>query len=273
MALGELYEPSGQALDTARAVLEVERPYANSIAVGCTNRCTYCYGRKKYAGSEAIRFPDKPPVEMVKSQIRKKGAKAERLVRSLNEGTGVFISFMTDPLLEENKKATMDLYHYITNHFTNTRIAVLTKCGYPSSFFHPLQESKWLHENVRLGVTVVSSYKIFRDRYEPNAPLPEVRIRTLQELHKLGYFTFLSFEPDPSPVQFEHDPIKDVLFPLKDSLDLVVYGKWNYDKGCESVTALRYYRQQVPRVTAFCEKQGIRLYVKEGTKDFIARGR
>jgi len=272
--LGELYEPTGKALETARAVLDTERVYACNVAKGCTNRCLYCYGSKRYRNVEnVLDLPKKPPVELIKSQLRGKGKKSKQLVEDLNrDNTGIFFSFLTDPFIEQNVKNTMDTIRYISKNFPKVRIATLTKCEYPFDFLATSLDKEWLHDHFRLGVTVVSTYEKFWKKYEPNASNPHSRIMSLKELHDAGYYTWLSFEPDPSPIQFEHDPITDVLQRME-FVDLVVYGKWNYCKGCMGETAKNYYRKQIPRVMRFCKMKDISCFVKSETLKFVGGDR
>ena len=116
--LGELYRPSGMALETAKAVLCIDDPYAVNVALGCPNGCSYCYGplasrqgREKYL---TPRLPKKDPLDLVKRQLDK-GLKVE----------GVFISFLTDPYLPQLQKKTDELVYYLLEEGIKT--ATLSK--------------------------------------------------------------------------------------------------------------------------------------------------
>ena len=78
MALGELYHPKGLALETARAVLEVDNPMAVNVAIKCLNECNYCYGPLAFKQKDwgNVRQPKVPVLELVKRQLDK-GLKPE----------------------------------------------------------------------------------------------------------------------------------------------------------------------------------------------------
>lgn len=42
--LGELYKPSGMALEHARVVLDMDEVHAVNVALGYSVGCDYCYG-------------------------------------------------------------------------------------------------------------------------------------------------------------------------------------------------------------------------------------
>jgi len=266
--LGELYYPKGQALETAQAVLEVEKPMAVNVAYGCVNKCAYCFGRKIYGKDMKVRFPKKHPLFLVENQL-KKGIKPE----------GVFISFMTDPFMKVSlnielesgfrvtwlDKVTVELVEHLL--FNGIKVALLTKTGYPLTDFGRICR-RYGTENLILGTTVVSTKKEWYEKFEPNATKPNERIKNLKELHDLGFKTWLSFEPDPPPAIFKHDPIRDVLHKCA-FVDLVVYGKMNYLKGSNTREARQYYAEQIPEIEKFCKEHNIKLHVKKKTIEFV----
>jgi len=71
--LGELYKPKGLALETAQAVLEVEKPYACNVAIGCSNDCRYCYGPRfmhcKREDWRNVRIPKTRPMYLIEKQL------------------------------------------------------------------------------------------------------------------------------------------------------------------------------------------------------------
>ena len=241
--LGELYKPKGMARETAQVVLEVEDPYACNIASGCKNRCAYCYV---------------PKVTKTK-EMRKPKLKPSTLVfRQLNNGLepeGVFISFLTDPFLKENRQETEDLLEHLSDN--NIRMATLSKIGI-SEKIRPL--------DLRDGMTIVSLDEGFWKSFEPNTTVPIKRVKLLEELSDLDTYTWVSVEPYPPSAIHKQD--FDSLLEELNFVDLIVFGKWNYDKRANTEEARHEYRNYIGILTDFCKSNNIRLHVKSDTMNF-----
>ena len=71
--LGELYRPSGKALEHAQAVLEMDDVHAVNVAYGCSMGCSYCYGPKSTYQSLAswreVSNPKEKPLNLVRPQL------------------------------------------------------------------------------------------------------------------------------------------------------------------------------------------------------------
>jgi len=247
--LGELYSPSGMALETAKAVLGVDNPHAVNVALGCPNGCTYCYGplasrqgREKYS---TPRLPKKDPVDLVRYQIDK-GLKVD----------GVFMSFLTDPYLPQLEKKTEELVYYLREQGIPT--ATLSKLGTSTCF-----------GNMN-GMTIVSPYKEFSLKYESGVPSPQDRILKLGET--LPHATWVSMEPWPVSDIFAYT-LPDILNFWEDLsfVGFMVLGKWNYDKRARTEKARQEYAKIVPLFEDFCNDHGIRYHVKSDTLRFIGR--
>jgi len=246
MALGELYKPSGLARETAQAVLEVDEPYAVNVALGCSNGCPMCYGplatrqsREKWMN---VRQPKKKPAELVDFQLSF-GKLHERL-------EGVFLSFLTDVFLKENEENTELLIELLYFDWEIHRIATLSKLG--TSLF----------SGVRHGITIVSLDEKFWRKYEPNALHPRKRIKLWEDR---GY-TWASVEPYPTSAIW-----KQSLEPLLEELkfvNLIVFGKWNYDKRANTEQARQEYADNIHTAEDFCKSNSIRLHVKSNTLKF-----
>lgn len=245
--LGEFYKPKGLALETAQAVLEVGEPYACNVAWGCTNACAYCYVPKltHQKSSSVIRYPKSPPVDLVRRQLEK---------MPLNQRPkGVFISFCTDPYLPKNKDATENLILFLLDE----GIEVATCSKIDASEYY-----------VRHGMTIVSLDSQFHDQFEPNASTPRFRLETL-ELCKGRWreYVWVSMEPYPPSVIYRQN-LRLMLEELK-FVDLIVFGKWNYDKRANTEEARKDYKDDVEILTDFCKSNSIRLHVKSDTMKFI----
>lgn len=248
MALGELYKPTGLALEQAQAALGIEDPWAVNVAWGCTNRCGYCYLQKTpligYNKMALMRFPKEDPVRLVTKQLDK-GINPE----------GVFLCFGTDPFLPQNKKTTERLIAFLLNQ--GIAVATSSKMGISE------------HLGVRHGMTIISLDDVFCGEWEPNAPLPKFRIGGLRRGHDRGDFTWVSMEPCPPPTIWEQD-IAELLSAIS-FVDLIIKGRWRYDKRASTEEARRAYVQIFAEVSEFCEKQRIEFYPKSETLNFLER--
>jgi DNA repair photolyase len=247
--LGELYKPKGLALETARAVLEVDAPYACNVALGCSNQCTYCYV-PKITKTKEMRQPKNSISELVKAQL-KKGLYPQ----------GVFLSFLTDPFHYKNRENTENLIHFLHEWDWMMPIATLSKLG--------ISENENL--NMRNGISIVSLDKEFQRKYEPNTLAPKNRLKALLITHLKGY-AWASLEPYPVSAIYKQN-----FMPLLEELkffdvDLIVFGKWNYDKRASTPQARQEYSQNIDTLRDFCKSNNIRLHIKSDTLKFVANG-
>lgn len=249
--LGELYRPTGRALEQAQVVLEVENPHACNVAWGCTGNCSYCYGpkfsRQTRENWRKVRYPREEPVELVRKQLARnpvvRGAEVE----------GVFISFMTDPYLPLVRKLTEPLIKYLIER--GIRVATSSKMDVSDV------------PGVRNGMTIISFDRNFSVWYEPGAASPLSRLLNLNLAHGWGEYTWVSIEPCPCAGIWKQD-IKQLLRGLH-FVDLMVLGMWNYDPRARTDEAREDYRQIVGTFRDFCKEHGIRHHVKSETLEFI----
>ena len=234
--LGELYQPKGLALETARAVLEVDEPWAVNVAWGCKNECLYCYNRRLTRGLK-MSYPKESPVDLVRKQLEN-GIEPE----------GVFMCFGTEPLLTENIENTIAVVNVLRDY--DIRVAVLSKMG-------TLNIDDF---EVRHGATLVSLSKSFSYIYEFNAAPPIYRLNKLIEMSEAGAFTWVSIEPYPPPAIYEQD-LQELLNELT-FVDFMIFGKWNYDKRANIPEAKEFYKQAAVEFIDFCKGHGIRYHVK-----------
>ena len=239
--LGQLYQPKGLAYETAKQVLEAENIHSCNVAWGCTNCCTDCYIR--YIKPGEIRYPKVEPCKLVEHQLR-----------SGFETDGVFISFETDPLLQQyNLLNTTNLVLLLRRH--NIPVAVLSKMGVVP------------FPDVRHGVTLKSHEEEFRKKFEPNALPINDRITALRIMNNSGNFTWVSDEPHPCPAIYKQDDRE--FWESINFVDFIIFGRWNYNPLSRTEKAHRYYADTVPMFIDFCKDYGIRYHVKETTMKFI----
>jgi len=238
--LGQLYYPTGKALETAQQVLEIDNPMACNMAYGCPNMCDYCY--VPFIKKGHVRLPKENPIKLVTEQLEN-GLKPK----------GVFLSFATDPFIKVNIKSTMRILEILTHN--KIRVATLSKVdGILINMNHP----------VRTGMTIVSDNDEFSKRFEPNALPNSRRIEILKDIHHIGNYTWVSLEPFVTPNIFEQSLVK--LLSKIDFVDFIIFGKLNYDKRANNP---EFYKKMVTIFDKYCDEQGIRHFVKSETRQFI----
>ncbi|MCW4014876.1 MAG: hypothetical protein NWF06_00745 [Candidatus Bathyarchaeota archaeon] len=265
--LGELYEPHGLALETANAVLEVKHPFAVNVALGCPNGCSYCYGplscKVKRENWTNMRTPKEAPTELVRKQLAKMFEK-EPLLSMSGFPRGVFLSFFTDCFHPDNRKNTEDLIDYLTFGLSSTQIATSSKLG--------IYEGEHGSYRIKNGISLVSIDERFWKTFEPNAASPKDRLKSLCVGHERG-FSWLSMEPYPSSAIWKQDLNKFLEEVTFWGVDLIVFGKWNYDKRASTEEARLEYKTNVNVLVDFCKSNKIRLHVKSETLDFVNGGK
>jgi DNA repair photolyase len=242
-------------LETAQAVLEteVENVYACNPAFGCSNACAYCYvprfTRRRRDACE-VRLPAKPPVELVQHQFEK------QLRFHWTSKLGVFLSFLTDPLLPQLREETEKLISYLLDQ--GVTVATLSKLGV-SEYYG------------RHGMTLVSLDPDFWMKFEPNTMPPLRRIETLEQVKGAWHeYVWVSVEPYP-PSAIHKQNLQDLLDELS-FVDLIVFGKWNYDKRARTEEARQEYAGNIEVLTDFCKSNNIRLHIKSDTLKFVEGG-
>lgn len=251
MGLGELYQPSGKAQLTAKAVLQKEEVYAVNIAYGCPNGCQYCYGpRSTFQSREDWMNMRKP------SEKKGRGEPVTLIRRQVQDGLSpeaVFISFLTDPYHPRNREQTEQVVRYLLDQ--GVSVATLSKEGVSN------------HGGVRHGMTICSLDKGFWKKYEPNTMPPQLRLELLHRKSDQGEYTWVSLEPAPCPALWDHD-ITELLERIS-FVDLVVYGKWNYDSRACTDKAEEYYRREIQKVKRICSRNGQRYHIKKETRSLL----
>ncbi len=254
--LGELYQPRGYALETARAVLEVDKPFACNVASGCTNNCAYCYGplfvHKQRDAWRYMNFPKKAVDELIQNQLIKGLIwKDENGIEiPVKEPQGVFLSFLTDPMLRVNQQNTNGVLNYMQG--LGIRTAILSKFTVPV-----------MHPDVRAGMTIVSLDSEFYGEFEANTTPPRTRLALLNT----RLYPWVSMEPYPISDIYRQDFGKFIEHFGK--MKFIVFGKWNYDLRSKTEKARQEYRDIVDALEAYCKARRIRLHVKSETLKFI----
>ncbi|MEQ8192675.1 MAG: radical SAM protein, partial [Candidatus Eremiobacterota bacterium] len=180
----------------------------------------------------------------------------------------IHLSFMTDPfmynmetgeLIQEISELTLDIIELINSN--GIKVTTLTKGFYPED----LTEKKFSVNN-EYGITLVSLNSDFKKKFESFTAPYDIRINSLNELHKAGCKTWVSIEPYPTPnLDPEAYNIEKVLKEVK-FVDKMVFGKLNYNiNSAMFKDNLLFYEKIAEKVISFCRKENIELHIKDGT--------
>lgn len=197
-----------------------------------------------------VRLPEKSPIELVKHQLEREIFRVEP--------EGVFMSFETDPFLPEIQRHgspsqfTTDDFLYMLTRDYGLKVAILSKLQVPGI------------SGVRCGMTIVSLEDDFWQQFEPYTTPLEARLVSLRTRKKeFGDFVWVSMEPYP-PNEIYRQDFESLLKRLK-FVDLIVFGKWNYDARARTEQARVEYAQNIDTLISFCRKNKIRLHIKSDT--------
>lgn len=229
--------------------------------LGCAHGCKYpCYAylQKKRFG-QVKKYEDwcKPylvsnTIDLLKEEI----PKYKRKIKS------VHLCFTTDPFMfgyDEIIDTSLQAIELLNKN--NIKCTVLTKGILPSELAN---KSKYSQEN-EYGITLVSLDESFRKNMEPNTASYEKRISALERLNKMGYKTWVSIEPYPTPNICEQK-LSEILEKIS-FVDKIIFGRMNYNgevsKGYPNHR--EFYNKTAKEVISFCEKRGINYHIKEKT--------
>ena len=181
-----IYQPKGAAREYSA--------WACNLYNGCTNQCDYCYckrgvlsytlGLSKPVLKKTVGKDDKEAFETFKREL------AMYKDNIINDGTGLFFSFSTDPmLLEELPLTTLCVNECVKN---DVPVQILTKKSYwvhSNIDFMNYLFSNW-YDKVKIGFTLTG-----HDELEPYADSSLSRILECCYLIQNGVDTFVSLEP------------------------------------------------------------------------------
>lgn len=174
-----IYKPTGAAGEYAN--------YAANFYLGCPNGCTYCY--LKRGPQSKVLGGNTPTLRKGYGSIEEE---LEDFKKDLDENLhllqseGVFLSFATDPMLDETYKSTIQAARMCGER--QIPVTILTKCvQHFDEFCHELKGYRQL---VKLGVTLTGY-----DDMEPNASKNGERLNMIREAKEAGFGTFVSLEP------------------------------------------------------------------------------
>lgn len=214
-----IYEPRGRALEYS--------PLACNLAVGCTHRCTYCYG----PGAFRVK-PEEWPSPRFKKNLVAEFEKAAK--KYANDPRDVLFSFASDPYMNEESAEYMRQVLDIAEAH-RLRVQILTK-----NPMLALETSIGIigRNNWKLGTTILFTSEELREKWEPGAPSIASRLQALQRAHDMGIYTWNSVEP----VVDVGEAIR-AIEAVKPVTDFIKVGKLNHNPLAKSIDWADFLRR------------------------------
>lgn len=231
--------------------------YTMNHVQGCSHGCKYpCYAfmmKKRFGQIKSYEQWMRP--YLVSNTIELLTKEIPKLKNKINI---VQLCFTTDPFMygyDEIKEMSLKAIELLNSN--DIKCSVLTKGILPSELVDFSTENEY-------GITLVSLDEDFRKRMEPyTAPYVE-RIQALRDLHDLGFKTWVSIEPYPTPNIFEQDLV-EILNKI-DFVDKIIFGRLNYNKEVSNYKEYKFfYDDMALKVIEFCNINNIQYHIKNGT--------
>lgn len=251
---------NGKALYTTKgAAMEYGRIGCN-FYTGCPHECEYCYLKRgitgKVLGGTEVRLKkcfvsEEHARRVLNSELDKHQEQCQRY--------GIFLSFTTDPLIEETRRMTA--YTIIQARSCGIPVWVLTKCSafiYDEEFMATLEcINPAVRKFIHFGVTLTG-----RDDMEPKANTNADRIMAMRRMHLMGFSTFASIEPVIDWQSAERIVREAVTWCDHFKLGLRSGVKKDYYNIAESGAAIQ-------RIVQAVESFGKTIYLKESTRKLL----
>ena len=231
--------------------------YTMNHVQGCSHGCKYpCYAfmmKKRFGQIKSYEQWMRP--YLVSNTIELLTKEIPKLKNKINI---VQLCFTTDPFMygyDEIKEMSLKAIELLNSN--DIKCSVLTKGILPSELADFSTENEY-------GITLVSLDEDFRKRMEPyTAPYVE-RIQALRDLHDLGFKTWVSIEPYPTPNIFEQDLV-EILNKI-DFVDKIIFGRLNFNKEVSNYKEYKFfYDDMALKVIEFCNINNIQYHIKNGT--------
>jgi len=184
---------NGKALYTTKGAAREYGRIGCNFYTGCPHECTYCYLKRgapsKQLGGNKVRLKKCFKNEFHAADILQR--EMDRWIEPCRK-YGIFLSFTTDPMLEETRDMTVSaIYGAIQRDIP---VWVLTK---DSTFIYDATILAYLEtiepgkrQDIHFGFTLTG-----HDEMEPRASINDHRIMAMQRMHLMGFSTWASIEP------------------------------------------------------------------------------
>ncbi|MET1124659.1 MAG: radical SAM protein [Archaeoglobaceae archaeon] len=214
--------------------------YAINHYVGCLHGCLYCYARDYCSGEVADRWG-----ELV---IVKRNAD-EVLRREIARAKGrIALSTLTDPYQPIERKLELTR-RILAIAASRLKVSVQTKSPLV------LRDVDLLGDNVDVGITITTLDERLAKKFEPSAPKPRERVRTLERLAEEGVKTWVFYGP------ILGDDIEEVVEVAKATNSTLYFDKLRIKKRVPrevAEVAKRDWKSVFRRITELCERKGVR---------------
>ena len=252
---------NGKALYSTKGAAREYGRIGCNFYTGCPHECTYCY-LKRGAPSKQLGGNE---VRLKKCFVNEEDA-ACQLIKELNKWEdvckkyGIFLSFTTDPMIEETREMTLTAIQYCV--VRDIPVYILTKNAnfiYDECNFMAWMENITLpyRDLVHFGWTLTG-----RDDMEPKASKNADRIMAMRRMSLMGFHTFASIEPVIDWKSAEYVVQQSVLWCDHFKLGLRSGVKRDYYDIGESCAAIH-------RIVATVKTVGKTIYLKESTRHLL----
>ena len=248
----------GKALYTTKGAAREYGRIGCNFYTGCPHECTYCYLKRgapsKQLGGNKVRL---------KACFKDVGDAADTLRRELDKHLeqcqryGIFLSFTTDPLIDETRGLTMMAMTEAV--WRDIPVRVLTKNStyiYDEVMMAYLEHIQY-RNLIHFGFTLTG-----HDEMEPRANTNQDRIMAMQRMHLMGFSTFASIEPVITWEAAERMVCESLSCCDHYKLGLRSGVKKDYYDITESGAAIE-------RIVRTVEAHGKTIYLKESTRKLL----
>jgi len=218
--------------------------YGISPYRGCYHNCIYCYAKLMNQRYGWVKSWSKPEPKEVRWQDLKKSV-------TRAEPGRIFFSPVCDAYQPLEKK--LGLSRRILEEVllpSQHQIYILTKSSLVGRDFDIVKG----RENVRVGLTITTLDDKTAKSFEPNSSPPSERVKTLEEAHSLGIFTFVSIEPWILEIT---NPV-EIMSKLHSTVDAWIIGTHNYS-GAQKES----YRPLVGPLFQYLSQSGVKYLLKD----------
>lgn len=231
--------------------------YTMNHVLGCSHGCKYpCYAylmKKRFGVVKSYSEWTQP--KLVANTLELLDKEIPRLKEKIES---VQLCFSTDPfMIGYPKVQEMSLKAIKKLNIEGIKCSILTKGILPKELAHFSKKNMY-------GISLVSLDEEYREINEPGTAPYAQRLSALHDLHDVGYKTWVSIEPYPTPNIVKQN-LDDILEAVRFA-DQIIFGRTNY---CKTVSAYKeckaFYNACAERVMTFCEENGIQCHIKDKT--------
>lgn len=226
---------------------------------GCSHGCKYpCYAyllKKRFGVIKSYEDWIKPKLATNIDEVLNK-----EIPKYKDKIKNVHLCFTTDPFMYEYEDI-IDSSVRIIKKLNEAGIV----CTALTKGVLPYEKLKGTNKDNSFGITLISLDEEYRKENEPGSAPYKERIEALKKLHKIGFKTWVSIEPYPTPNIIEQD-FKEILKAIG-FVDKIIFGRLNYNKLSTSYkNHKKYYNELADQVIEYCEKNKKEYHIKNGTK-------